>query len=114
MTEVARSNTIQGLAATTLYRTRLKETIRSLDQPTNHAVLQGTKDLEAHNMLEKKLKSGPQLSYDETVQMAVQVATLPRPSAWVRVDTPCFRHVDFGIEEGAVLRNTVGIDGGHN
>jgi 20S proteasome subunit alpha 1 len=33
----------------------------------------GQKDLEAQNMLEKKLKSGSSISYDETVQMAISV-----------------------------------------
>jgi 20S proteasome subunit alpha 1 len=33
----------------------------------------GQKDLEAQNMLEKKLKSGTSISYDETVQMAISV-----------------------------------------
>ncbi len=33
----------------------------------------GQKDLEANNMFEKKLKNNPQLSYDETVQMAISV-----------------------------------------
>eukprot|EP00287_Rhodomonas_sp_CCMP768_P006184 CAMPEP_0196722180 /NCGR_PEP_ID=MMETSP1091-20130531/4594_1 /TAXON_ID=302021 /ORGANISM="Rhodomonas sp., Strain CCMP768" /LENGTH=252 /DNA_ID=CAMNT_0042063817 /DNA_START=33 /DNA_END=791 /DNA_ORIENTATION=+ len=37
------------------------------------ATAAGQKDLEAHNMLEKKLKANPSLSYDETVQMAVSV-----------------------------------------
>lgn len=37
------------------------------------AAAAGQKDLEAHNMLEKKLKSNPSLSYDETVQMAISV-----------------------------------------
>ncbi|EKX55352.1 20S proteasome subunit alpha type 6 [Guillardia theta CCMP2712] len=37
------------------------------------AVAAGQKDLEAKNMLEKKLKNSPTLSYDETIQMAITV-----------------------------------------
>lgn len=31
----------------------------------------GVKETEAHNFLEKKLKAGPQLSYDEAVTTAI-------------------------------------------
>ncbi len=45
----------------------------SLGSVIEQATSAGQKDLEAQNMLEKKLKSGTSISYDETVQMAISV-----------------------------------------